>query len=121
MTYESTSKWKSTTYEGVTFRVLRMSFGRRLELLKRLRGFATSCEVQRSGDTTDDRVEAAISEAEMRKTYLEWGLEEVSGLTIDGEPATRVRLIEAGPEELCNEIADRIRSECFLSEEERKN
>ena len=98
-----------------------MSFGRRLELLKRLRGFAIACEVQRSGNTADDKVGAAINEAEMRKTYLDWGLAEVSGLTIDGEPATCVSLFEAGPEELCSEIAERIRSECFLSEQERKN
>ena len=31
--------------------------------------------------------------------YLAWGLVNIEGLTIDGEPATAERLIERGPDE----------------------
>jgi hypothetical protein len=40
---------------------------------------------------------------------------------IDGEPATPALLIGKGPERLTREIAGRIRSECHLTEDERKN
>jgi len=53
--------------------------------------------------------------------YLEWGLEEIEGLTIDGEQATPQALIEKGPMDLAREILGRIKRECGLSEGERKN
>jgi hypothetical protein len=58
---------------------------------------------------------------EVDRAYLEWGLEEVQGLTIDGEAATPAALIEKGPMGLAGEILKRIRGECGLTEDERKN
>jgi hypothetical protein len=59
--------------------------------------------------------------SEIDRVYLEWGLEAVEGLTVDGETATPALLIDRGPAELAAEILARIRSECGLSEDERKN
>ena len=55
------------------------------------------------------------------RLYLEWGLQAIDGLSIDGEAATPRLLIEQGPESLTREIVARIRGECHLSEDERKN
>ena len=57
----------------------------------------------------------------VERAYLEWGLEAIYGLEIDGEPADVGSLIDRGPEGLCREIAEQIRRECFLTEEQRKN
>jgi hypothetical protein len=46
---------------------------------------------------------------------------EISGLTIDGEPADAANAIARGPEPLCREIVNEVRRECGLTEEERKN
>jgi hypothetical protein len=53
--------------------------------------------------------------------YLEWGLEEIQGLAIDGESATPAALIEKGPLDLAKEMLVRIKRECGLSEDQRKN
>ena len=58
---------------------------------------------------------------EIDAMYLEWGLINVEGLTIDGEPASCGQLLEKGPEGLVREIVSAIRAQCGLSEEERKN
>jgi hypothetical protein len=50
-----------------------------------------------------------------------WGLEEIHGLELDGQPATAESLIERGPEELFVEALAAVKSECGLSENERKN
>lgn len=121
MEYESTRTVESQRCPGVTFTIRRMSFGRRLELLKCVRSAARELEFRSAGDSTEDRAEAAMHSARMERLYIEWGLQSVSGLRIDGEDANAASLIEAGPEELCREVAAEIRRECGLSDEERKN
>jgi hypothetical protein len=64
---------------------------------------------------------AGVLAAEIDRVYLEWGLEEIQGLEIDGELATPASLIEKGPLDLAKEILARIKSECGLSEDQRKN
>jgi hypothetical protein len=59
--------------------------------------------------------------SEIDKLYLEWGLIRVNGIDLDGEPASKEKLIASGPEDLCREILAAIRRECGLSEEQRKN
>lgn len=98
-----------------------MSFGRRLELGRRVRELSQKIEFLEAGTEFRDRVEGSILGAEVDRMYLEWGLLSVKGLRIDGEPATPQSLIERGPEPLAREIVAAIRSECHLSEEERKN
>jgi hypothetical protein len=121
MDYESTRTVESQSCPGVTFTIRCLSFGRRLELLKRVRGVARELEFRSAGESTEDRAEAAIQSARLERLYVEWGLQSVCGLRIDGEDATAESLIEAGPEPLCREVAAEIRRECGLSDEERKN
>jgi hypothetical protein len=45
----------------------------------------------------------------------------VEGLEIDGAAATPETLVEQGPVELAMEILGRIKSECGMTEDERKN
>ncbi len=121
MEYESTVKRKSKVADDVAYRIVRMSFGRRIELTKRVRELASKLGFLEAGDTPEERVEAAAIANEIERLYLEWGLCEIEGLTIDGKPATPELLITCGPEDLCREIVEAIKAECGLSEEERKN
>jgi len=119
--YESVREVDSASIPGVKFRVRRMSFGRRLELARRIRELDKRLEYAQAGEDVRSQVEAAITAGEIDRVYLEWGLEGVEGLQIDGEPATPEALVERGPEELAREVLEAIRRECFLSEDERKN
>jgi hypothetical protein len=121
MNYASLVSCESQLYPGVGYRVRRMSFARRLDLLSRLRGLAARLEFERAGETAASRVESALLEAEMNRAWIEWGLESLAGLQLDGEPATPESLLASGPEDLCREIAERVRGECFLNGEQRKN
>jgi hypothetical protein len=108
-------------YPGVRYTIRRMSFGRRLELLRRIRGLGQRLEYLNAGATAAEKLEAAAVAAEVDREYLRWGLEAIEGLRIDGEPADAEGLAERGPEDLCREIVARIRAESGLNEEERKN
>lgn len=112
---------ESKAMEGVRFEIARISFLRRIELLKRLRGLLAEVECRAAGEGEADRVESARLGIEVQKTYIEWGLKAIEGLLIDGEPATLESLLARGPERLCEEIAEAVRKRSFLSEEERKN
>jgi len=121
MNYESTLTYHSEAMPGVIFTIRRISFGRRLELLKTLRGLALNLERHGSGEREIDKIDTAITEAEMQARYIAWGLVNLSGLKIDGAEVNAATLIESGPEPLCKEVAEHIRAECFLTSEERKN
>jgi hypothetical protein len=121
MNYESTVTRESKRYAGVSFTVRRVSLGRRMELGRRIREIAAKVEVLEAGQDPKEKGEAALAAAEIERVYVAWGLAEVHGLEIDGQPATPERLIEAGPEELCREIAAAVKAECGLDEAERKN
>ncbi len=121
MEYESLVHCESRSYPGVTYNVRRLSFSRRLDLLSRLRALAPRLEFERAGTTAIERVEAALLEGEINRTYIDWGLEGIDGLLLDGGPATPLALLERGPENLCREIVERIRAECFLTDGQRKN
>ena len=106
---------------GVSFAITRMTFGRRLELMKRVRDLAARIEYFEAGRDEKNRMEASLLGAEMDKVYLAWGLEEVRGLTLDGEAATPSALVERGPEALVHEALAAIKTECGLTDTERKN
>lgn len=121
MNYESTVKTGSRLHSGVAFTTRRMSFGRRLELAERARGIGRALEFEQAGQGLADRVSVAVTTGRVDRMLLEWGLVEVTGLEIDGKPASPASCIEQGPESLVREILDVIQAECGLSEEERKN
>jgi hypothetical protein len=121
MEHQSEITMESQTTAGVRFTVARMSFGRRLELTRRVGELAARTEYNNAGQNGAERLEAALLEGEIDRIYLEWGLVKVEGLAIDGEPATAERIVSRGPEKLCREIVAAIKAECGLNEEERKN
>jgi hypothetical protein len=119
--YTSYTEHESEAAPGVRYRIARMSFARRLELMRKVRDFAQRIEFLDAGSETRDRIESSVLSAEIDCMYLDWGLQSVDGISIDGEPATPALLIDKGPELLVREITGRIRSECHLTEDDRKN
>lgn len=106
---------------GVEFVIARMTFGRRLELMKRVRDLAARLEYFDAGREEKNRIEASLLGAQLDRLYIEWGLDEIRGLELDGEAATPQLLIDKGPEDLFQEALNAIKSECGLNEQERKN
>ena len=121
MQYESIEERRSEIRPGVTFVVARISFGRRLELMRRVRELAPKLEYCEAGNTTGDRIEANLLSAEIDRLYIEWGLREIRGLEIDGAPANPTTLVDAGPEDLCREALQFVKRASGLSESEAKN
>jgi hypothetical protein len=146
--YESALRLVSASTPGVRFTIRKISFGRRTELLRRVRELTRKVEFLEAGqrlasggagtqpmdsppegratqvvfgEALGERAEAALLGREADRVYLEWGLVSVEGLEIDGEAATLEALIASGPEPLCDEILRAIQAECGLSAEERKN
>ena len=118
--YSSVSWHSSKVMPGVRFAVRRISLRQRIELNRRVKELTIKHEFLRAGDAPD-RLEAALSDLLVAKLYLEWGLEEIEGLSIDGQKATPDLLIASGPESLANEIGVLIQAESALTDDERKN
>lgn len=62
-----------------------------------------------------------LEQMEFEPALIRWALTSITGLEIDGAPATAETLIESGPEEIVSEIVSEIRKLMGLSPEERKN
>src|ERR1039458_10588868 len=84
MEYTSFETTDSTVAFGVSYAVAKMSFGRRVELMRRIRELASRKEFVEAGDTPDEKMEAALLASEIDRIYLLWGLKEVTGLELDG-------------------------------------
>jgi len=121
MEYNSFEVVVSKVASGVSYTVARISFERRMDLMRRIRELARRKEFEEAGHTAGEKMEAALLAKEIDRTYLLWGLKEVSGLELDGAPATPELLAASGPEELFREALDAVKSQCGLSEAERKN
>jgi hypothetical protein len=121
MEYTSFLSLESKSQPGVSFTIRRMSFERRLELMRRIRELAQKIEFLEAGSDPKEKVESSILAVEIERLYVLWGLVKVEGLSLDGNPATPETLLAAGPEELCREALAAVKAECGLSEEERKN
>lgn len=107
---------------SVRFSVRRISFGRRMELSRRVREISRKAEFLQAGAEFHEKIEANILAQEVDAMYLEWGLAGIEGLTIDGErTTTAAQLLEKGPEEFTREVVAAIKEQCGLSEAERKN
>ena len=120
MEYTSRVEVESKIQPGVTYVLHRMSFGRRLELARRIRAIAAKAEFLACGSEME-RAEARLAIGEVEAQYLLWGLAEVHGLQIDGQAATPEALLDHGPELLAREAVAAVVSECALSDDERKN
>ncbi len=121
MNYESVRTIQSETAGGVAFTINRMSFGRRIELTRRIREVGAKLQFLASGEALEDKVEASLTAHEVDKLYFQWGLRSIDGLMIDGEAATPELLLSSGPEKFCLEVVQAIKEECGLTGEERKN
>ncbi|MCC6389519.1 MAG: hypothetical protein IT167_02865 [Bryobacterales bacterium] len=121
MHYSSTIQYESRMIPGVTFTLWRLSFGKRLELLRRVHSLAGKQEFCTASQTVESQYEAAILEKAMQQIYLECTLVQVEGLLIDGEPASTDILLQRGPENLVGEIIGTIHRHMGLSAEEQKN
>ena len=119
--YESSEWVGSRVVPGVRYEVVRVSLIRRLEIARRVRALLSELEYRSAGSEADDQLSAAILQSSIDHLYIAWGLLRVNGLVIDGVPATNSTLVERGPEALCHEIAEVLRGQCQLSEDERKN
>jgi hypothetical protein len=119
--YESVVWIESKAVRGVRFAIHRVSFGRRMELSRRVRELSRKAEFLEAGTEINEKIEAGILAQEIDAMYLHWGLLSIKGLIIDGEPATGARLLEKGPEDLTREVVSAIKEQCGLSEPERKN
>ena len=119
--FDSARWFDAESASGVRFAIARLTFGRRLDLARRIREIGRRAEFLAAGAEVRDKLEAAVVGAEVDRAYLEWGLLAVEGLTIDGEAATPLAVVDKGPLELATEILGRVKAECGLSEIERKN
>ena len=119
--YESAVAIESKVVPGVRFVINRISFGRRMELSRRIREITQKTEFLEAGSEVNEKIEAGILSQEVDAMYLRWALVGVDGLEIDGETATAEQLLDRGPEELAREIVVAIKEQCGLSEAERKN
>lgn len=119
--YESTAWFDSESVPGVRFAVSRMSLGRRIALTRKVREIARNAEFLEAGQSTQEKMEAALMLAEVERIYLEWGLVGIEGLEIDGQAATPETAIERGPIRLAMEMLGRVKQEAGLSEDETKN
>jgi hypothetical protein len=119
--YESVVWFDSSARPGVRCGILRVSFGRRIELARRIRDVGRRAEFLDAGGDVKDKLEAAVVAAEIDRAYLAWGWMSVEGLEIDGMSANPGMAIDAGPVDLAAEVLARIKRECGLTEDERKN
>ena len=124
-TWASRAWFDADAIKGVRYEIARVSFGRRIELARKIREIGRRMEYLEAGAHASkdarEKLEATVLSAEIDRAYLEWGLVSVEGLEIDGEKATAEAVIDRGPVELAAEILGRIKSECGMNEEERKN
>jgi hypothetical protein len=121
MTYESVKAVESRVAPGVTFRIARMSFARRVELMRQIRELARRMEFLEAGQKPGETMDATLIQVEINRLYLMWGLVEVAGLEVDGTVATAAVLAESGPEDLFREALAAVKAETGLSGAERKN
>lgn len=119
--YESRVWVEAASRAGVRYEIARISFGRRIDLARRIREVGRKMEYLEAASDVREKLEATVLAGEIDRTYLEWGLMGVEGLDIDGAAATPAMVIETGPLELAAEILARIKAECVLTEDERKN
>lgn len=121
MIYDSCFRVDSKVRPGVAFVIARMSFLRRMELIRGIRELSLKSDFLNAGESPAEKLDAALLAGEIDRLYVSWGLQDLIGLEVDGVAATPELLASRGPEDLFREAVSLIKAECGLSEEERKN
>jgi hypothetical protein len=111
----------SQNFPGVTCRIEKITFEKRLALLKEIRELARQYEFSAAGVSVGDRYEAAVIQHEINQRYWHYFVSAVSGLSIDGDEATAASVWSCGPDGLVQEVLEVIASQVFLSADEAKN
>jgi len=119
--WESSSWREAKSLPGVRYLVRRPSLAKRAELTRLVRGKIEQLAFRNAGETLEDRLLATELELAIDRLYVEWGVIEIVGLEIDGEPATVNSALDQGPETLSREMASAVREELMITEAERKN
>ncbi len=119
--YNSFFETASEVMPGVSYRIRRISFSRRLALSQQLRDLSRELEFRSASEDVKEQLDASVLTLRMEELYLRQGLVAVCGLRIDGEDASPEAVIERGPEKLVREMVAAIRKEFGLSDDERKN
>src|ERR1035437_7981818 len=78
--YASEAVVESRAFPGVTLTIAKMSFGRRVELMRRVRELARRTEFLAASEDSGDKMDAALLRAEIERVYVIWGVKAVSGL-----------------------------------------
>jgi hypothetical protein len=121
MMYESEITVESQLALGVTFTVAKMSFARRTNLMRQVRELARQTAFLKAGRDPEQQMDGALLRVEIDRLYVKWGLTAITGLDLDGAPATPDLLIESGPEDLFREALAVVRAQTGLNASERKN
>lgn len=119
--FESTRVVESRLAPGVKYTIAAMTFGRRVELMTRIREMTGRMEFLTASGEAGDKMDAGLLRAEVDRIYLAWGLKAIEGLVVDGRQADPALLADSGPEELFCEAVAAVRAETGLTETERKN
>lgn len=108
-------------YTGVTCRIRKITYQARLTLLRSIRELARDYEFMAAGESLRERYDTAVIQQEINHRYWQHFVEAVSGLLIDGEPATPESLWSQGPDGLVQEILQVIFARTFLTRDDSKN
>ena len=121
MEHESTFAYSPVTAPGVIVKIRKMTFGRRCELLGQVGDLVKKAMFFEAGAGPENQLPAAQERHAADAMLLQWAIESIHGLTIDGEEATASLVIKAGPEELAIELVGVIHNQLGLTSEEIKN
>lgn len=113
--------YASVNCPGVSCRIRKITFQRRLMLLREIRELARQYEFTAAGETVQQKYESAVIQQEINKHYWQNFVIAVDGLTIDGAPATTESVWSDGPDGLVQEVLQVVTSHVFLSADEAKN
>src|SRR5277367_481520 len=81
--YTSVISIESKAAPGVRFAIQRISFGRRMELSRRVREISRKAEFLEASTELHEKIEANILAQEIDAMYVHWGLVSIEGLLID--------------------------------------
>src|SRR2546425_2110033 len=121
MNHESTFIYESGWAAGVHVRLRKTTFGRRLELLRKVGDLYKRAAAQQAGTSEAEQLSAEYDKFSADRILLEWAIQSVSGLRIDGQTATPELLIDSGPEELVEELLGIVQKQLGLTDAEIKN